>query len=765
MLFAAVLVSALTVPAPAALMGPGPLGVAQPQKSAQEPAQEPAQDPQSPAPGQSVADQPAEASPEPDPAGSGEAKPGKDTARAGAGGAQAGATFDLETLVVTPTRREQAMLDVPYSVDFVSKERLEQARSLPQALRDVPGVMVQETGPAQGSPYIRGFTGFRTLTLIDGIRLNNSVFRDGPNQYAGTIDPFSLSGIEVVKGPSSVLYGSDAIGGTVNALTKDPEIWDRPIGGELFVRAADAANYVMSRVELGGAVGDRTAWRLGGTLKDLGDMTAGDPSGELPNTGYDEWDGDFKAQHLVDDLTTLTFAAQHVDIDDAPRTHRTVFAVPFEGSAAGTDLRRDLDQERTLTYFRYDRAAAVEGDWELRSIVSYQDQQERRQRERTGDRFDEQGFDVGTLGLQFSGSRATSFGTLTAGLEWYHDEVDSFLNRFADQTPADEIQGPVGDDASYDLGGLFAEAAFDVHESTTLTAGARATYAAADANEVRDPVTDTQIEVEDDWAALTGSLRFETRLVENEAATVALFGGISQGFRAPNLSDLTRFDSARSNEFEIPSPGLDPERYISYELGVKHATDDLSLQLAAFLTDGDDIIQRLPTGNVNGSGEVEITKANVGESRIGGVEMGAAYRVGADWTAFGNISWLDGQEDYIGALGDPVQQVVPSRLMPLMGQLGVRFAPEDQPYTAELRWIHSEDADRLSPRDEGDTTRIPPGGTPGYDVFNLTGTYRFAAGVSGQLALENITDEDYRVHGSGQNRPGRNLLIGLRWSF
>ena len=232
MFLAAALVSALTAPAPAASMDPGPRGVT---PEAAQP-QEPTEEPQEPGPEPRVGDQPAEAPSRSDLARSAEAKPGRDTARAGTGGAQAGATFDLETLVVTPTRREQAMLDVPYSVDFVSKERLEQARSLPQALRDVPGVMVQETGPAQGSPYIRGFTGFRTLTLIDGIRLNNSVFRDGPNQYAGTIDPFSLSGIEVVKGPSSVLYGSDAIGGTVNALTKDPEIWDRPIGGELFVR-------------------------------------------------------------------------------------------------------------------------------------------------------------------------------------------------------------------------------------------------------------------------------------------------------------------------------------------------------------------------------------------------------------------------------------------------------------------------------------------------------------------------------------------------
>lgn len=678
------------------------------------------------------------------------------------GGLQA---FDLETMVVTPTRREQSILEVPYSVSFVPQARIDQVRSLPQALRDVPGVMVQETGPAQGSPYIRGFTGFRTLFLIDGIRLNNSVFRDGPNQYAGTVDPLSLRGIEVVKGPSSVLYGSDAIGGTVNALTRDPTIWDRPIGGEIFVRVAGAANYVITRAELGGAVGDRTAWNLGGTLKNFGDIHAGGDSGDLPNTGYDEWDGDLKVQHLVDDLTTLTFLVQHVDIDDAPRTHRTIFAVPFAGTDVGSELRRDLDQERTLAYIRLDNAAAAVDDWELRSIFSYHRQQELRQRERTGGRFDEQGFDVQTLGLQFTASRGTSFGRVTTGFEWYRDGVTSFLNKFADQTPADDIQGPVADDATYDLGGLFAEVAFDVAGSTTITAGARATYAAADARQVRDPVTDQQTSIDEEWAGLTGSLRFETRVVDRESSTVAIFGGISQGFRAPNLSDLTRFDSARSNEFEIPSPGLDSEDFLSYELGVKSVTESLSFQLAGFLTQGDNVIQRFPTGNVNASGEVEITKDNVGETTIGGIEVGAAYRFGSDWTAFGNLTWLDGQEDYRDGPNDPVQQVPPSRLMPLTSQLGVRYAPQGEPFTLELRWIHAEDADRLSPRDESDTTRIPPGGTPGYDILDLLGTYRLRRDLNITIAVENITDEDYRVHGSGLNRPGRNLVVGLRWSF
>lgn len=678
---------------------------------------------------------------------------------------EGGAAFDLDTMVVTPSGSRQSILKVPYTVQTVPQARIEGLRTLPQALRDVPGVLVQETGPAQGSPYIRGFTGFRTLFLIDGIRLNNSVFREGPNQYAGTIDPLSLSGIEVVKGPSSVRYGSDAIGGTVSAITKDPSIWDRSFGGQIFTKAATGANYVMNRVELGGALDGRTAWHLGATIKDFGNVTAGSPTGELPNTGYDEWDGDFKIQHLVDDRTTLTFAASRVDIDDAPRTHRTVFAVPFEGTTVGSELRRDLDQTRTLTYVRLETEAAATGDWETEATLSYHRQEELRRRERAGDRIDEQGFDVGTIGLSYLGSRATSFGRFSAGFEWYHDDVDSFLDRFDDQTPADNIQGSIADDASYDLFGVFMESAIDITSNTTLTAGARATLAVVDANEVRSPVDASEISINEEWGTMTGSARFETRLVDEEAKDIVLFGGVSQGFRAPNLSDLTRFDSARTNEFEIPSPGLDPEQFIAYELGLKHETPDLSLQVAGFLTQGDDVIQRILTGNTNADGENEVTKDNVGESLIGGIELGAAYRITEEWTAFGNVAWLDGREDIVTSVGEPVTESVPSRLMPLMGQLGVRYEPIGARWTAEARWIHAEDADRLSPRDEGDTGRIPPGGTPGYDVFDIAGTFQVVDGVDLQLALENITDENYRVHGSGQNRPGRNLVVGIRVSF
>lgn len=676
----------------------------------------------------------------------------------------AGSSFDLEATVVTATTEADSAFHVPYTVHTIQESRIDQLRTFPQTLRDVPGVMVQETGAAQGSPFIRGFTGFRTLTLVDGIRLNNSTFRSGPNQYMGTIDPLGIERVEVVKGPSSVLYGSDAIGGTVQVFTKDPMIWDREIGGELFTRFATAENYNIQRLELGGALSSDTAWRVGGSRKDFGDVEQGGGT-VLENTGYDEWDADAKVQHLVDDETTLTFAYQRVDIDDAPRTHRTVFAVPFAGSEVGTDLVRDLDQVRELSYVRLNTDAAEADGWTTESTLSYHRQEETRFRERTGDRIERRGFDVQTLGLTSRAARETGLGRLRVGFEYYRDSVDSFTNRFDDQTAADDIQGPLADDATYDLGGLYGELEFDVTGNTTVTAGVRGTYARADANEVRNTDTDQQFSLDEDFTAVTGSVRFETRIVDERDNAVSLFGGISQGFRAPSLSDLTRLDGARSNQFESPSPGLDPEDFISYELGLKHRTNDLSFQLAGFLTQGDDLINRIVTGVQNADGEDEVAKENIGETLIGGVELGVAYRLDDAWTAFGNLTWLDGQQETREIVGGPIVESVPSRLMPLTYQAGLRFEPAADSFAIEARWIHADDADRLAPNDENDDTRIPPGGTPGYDVFDVMGSFPLSDGTRLLLGVENITDENYRIHGSGLNRPGRNFVFGASWTF
>lgn len=130
-------------------------------------------------------------------------------------------------VTVTPARGEQERtFDVPDAVSVATREELDTRplQILPQALREETSILVQQTTTAQGSPFIRGFSAQRIVYLLDGVRFNTSTFRAGATQYLGWINPSLVQRIEVVRGPASVQYGSDALGGTVNVLSLRPEI-------------------------------------------------------------------------------------------------------------------------------------------------------------------------------------------------------------------------------------------------------------------------------------------------------------------------------------------------------------------------------------------------------------------------------------------------------------------------------------------------------------------------------------------------------------
>jgi len=673
---------------------------------------------------------------------------------------------ELEPLIVTATRRPEAALDVPYATETVTERALDErsVRTLPQALRFLPGVMVQGTAYGQGSPYIRGFTGYHNLLLVDGIRLNNSVFRSGPNQYWNTIDPFSVERIELVKGPASVLYGSDAIGGTVQVFTKSPYSYDREhgVGGLLELRWADAANYDIGRAEVSAAFDDSMGLLLGFTGKHYGDVEGGSEVGEQPDTGYDQQDFDLKLEYMPDPVSRIVIAHQNTQQYDVPRTHTTIFSRPWEGVVAGTDLNRDLDQTRKLSYLQWHATDAEAFFDRAFSSISWQEQTENQDRTRGSGSSDSQGFDVGSLGLLLNFSSGTPIGELTYGAEYYHDDVDSYLDRGAAQTPADDIQGPVADDSEYETLGLFVQDEIPATERLGFTLGVRFNSAAVDAREVRDPVTDTGTSIEDDWDHTVGSLRFDYALTPDRWG---LFGGASQGFRAPNLSDLTRFDSARTNEFEIPATGLEPETYTSYELGAKFRGAGGSLQTAVFYTDIDDMIQRVPTGDTTSDGEFVVTKENVGDGYVWGIELGGSKDLAEAWKLLGNATWIEGAADTFPTSAPTVVREPLDRGMPLTILTAIRWQVPERPLFAEGRLTWADDADRLSTGDMADTTRIPPGGTPGYAVLDVYSGYELGRHTSLRFGLENVTDEDYRIHGSGYNQPGRNLMFGIVLRF
>lgn len=661
---------------------------------------------------------------------------------------------EMDTLVVTAMKSPATSFQAPYANDVVDGAQMDrrQYRSVPQALRDVPGVMVQETAVSHGSPYLRGFTSFRNLLLIDGIRLNNSIFRPGPNQYWGTVDPASIQRLEVVKGPSSVLYGSDAIGGTVNALTIDPYAYDRAdgIAGRTRYRYATAEHSHAVRGELSLAAGDALGFVGGATYRRFGDLRGGERVGLQPNTRYDEWHADAKVEHFLQDNVRLVAAFQTMRQNNAPRSHRTQWAQPWNDTVPRNEQRRDLDQERQLAYVQLHATELDNAIDAVHASISWHRQSEVRDRIRPfGDgRRDLQGFDVNTLGIFAHAESTTPLGDFVYGFDYYRDWVGSFSSR-------NTIQGPVADDASYDLLGVFVQNTIHFGEQVDVTLGGRFTFAAVDAARVR-VAPGTQGSIDEQWTDFSGNARVAWFI--DQAKKWNLFGGVSQGFRSPNLSDLTR-DADFGGGVETPAPGLDPENYLMFEIGGKTRQDNLSAQASFFHYLISDQILRVDTGP-----GAQFNKINADDGFMQGTEFGLAWRFVPELTLFGNFAYLDGEVQSQRPNGVFFDDY-PSRIMPPMGQLGLRYESNNLPLWVEGQVHFAGDGDRVSQRDKRDDERIPPQGTPAYTVAHLRAGYEPTDWATVTVGLENITNEDYRVHGSGHNMPGINFVTSVELRY
>jgi len=389
----------------------------------------------------------------------------------------------------------------------------------------------------------------------------------------------------------------------------------------------------------------------------------------------------------------------------------------------------------------------------VRSSLSYQRMEQTRDRIRAGGNRELQGFDVDTVGFFTQLESQTPLGHLTYGIDFYHDNVNSF-----DTTKA--FQGEFADDTTYDLLGAFVQDRITFAGVLDAYLGVRATYAAADLEEVEvdpdgaGPNAPVGSSFSDEWTDLSGSARAVWHLTRRWN----LFGGVSQAFRAPNVADLSR-DSDFGGGFETSSLELDPERAVEVEIGSKWRTDRLTMEIAFFHYLLNDKIVRVDLG-----GGGVFNKINSDDAWMQGIEYGAAYALTGELTLFGNVSWLDGEQDLFDTNGRPVSDY-PDRLQPVTGQVGLRFEAANLPLWAESLVRVAGDADKLSLRDAGDDTRIPDGRTPGYVVWHLRGGWDVTDRLTLTAAVENLTDQTYRVHGSGQNRPGRNFILSVDVTF
>jgi outer membrane receptor protein involved in Fe transport len=643
-------------------------------------------------------------------------------------------------------RSPQSLFDTPAAASIRTREEIaeRQAPDMFQALQNEVGVLLQSTAAGQASPFLRGLTGQQVLILIDGIRLNNSIVRRGPNQYLNTIDPGMVDHIEVLRGQGSVLWGSDAIGGTINVVTRSPDVHQGLShgdysGGEFtqYYNTSNSSPY--SRLNVEGWVGPAGVF-AGGSYLNVRDLDTGFASfSRQPGTNYQQSAGDIKFNYLLAENQMLTASLQHFEQEDVPRSDRFPGFPLDRGSLNSIGNATFFDpQQRDLAYLRYQAINPFGGSFDaLTFTASYHRQREVQTRGIPTTRFQET--DVETTGLNVVATKEGQSGKWTTGFDWYYDDVDSPFGGSA--------SGPiVPDDAWYRRAGWFLN--WDVALTDRLNATAGVRYESIET--AGTPVVmNAPVFINpsyDDWIGQIG-------LVYELNPCLHLVGSISEGFRAPNLDDLMANNpNVLQQGQSLPSLGLTPEHSINYEVGIKSDLDRLRFQTFVFWIDlQDDIVDITAAPNT-------FTTANQ-DSFIQGVEFDGEYLLDCGWAVYGNFWYTIGK--------NLVTQSPLSRIPPTQGILGLRYRePSLRSYFAIYTWM-SDRQDRLDRVRDVTDERIPIGGTPGFATLNLRAGHTFGCCDQHRvsLGLENITDQPYQVHGSGVLGTGFTARLGYTWTY
>lgn len=676
----------------------------------------------------------------------------------------------LDPMFVTASRVEQAGSSASYSTAYLDAGFIRQnnRRTLPEALQYTPGVSVQKTAHGHGSPVIRGFTGRQNLLLVDGVRINNSTFRSGPVQYWNTVDALAIDHLELIKSQGSVLYGSDAAGGTLNALTKssDFRVRSRDMayagGSALYEYRTNGQGSHIGRLEAETGIGGQFGVWLGISAKDFGDIEDS-AVGRMTGTGYPEQGVDFRTDWELTADSTLTLSHQYLNQDAISRWHRTLanpgwshdehVATPGKWSA------NTYDQERSLTYLRYTgenpRNASFIDRWN--ATLSWQSTADSEFQNRTPaeDSLRASHIDVDTIGFDLVLESTVGPGSLVYGVDYYHDSVNSsgYRNNSAGTKYRESL--PVADDSDYDLFGLFGQYVWKPFEPLEITTGARHTHAAASLGRFYDANGTLQKDESDDWDAFVGSLRGLYRL----DTAWSLFGGISQAFRAPNLDDLTGNMTSRAGNDSLGSTAADAEHFLTYELGLRHTAETFALAGSVFYTDVKDLITGVPVS----SGNRDTVTTNAADAYVYGVELEGAWRFHPQWLLSGFAAWQDGRIESPAYLGGPAYDKPQARQLPLSGSIALRWTSPAEKFWIEGRLLAADKEDRITAEDQAaDNQRIPTGGTPGYIVASLRAGWKVNERIDLTCGVENLGDEDYRIHGSGQNESGLGGIFSAR---
>ena len=608
-------------------------------------------------------------------------------------------------------------------------------RTVPEMLSYETGVMVQKTNHGGGSPSLRGLHGNQTLMMVDGVRLNNSIFRYGPNQYLNTVDAFAVDQLDVLFGSGSIQYGSDAMGGVIAAKFHEPEfVKCNQWVPKVFFRTTTGNQEYSMRSSVDRCFG-QNAITAGITMRQFGDVLAGGDLKYQRPSGYKEFDVDVKFVRK-DKLGKWVAAHQSNNQFDVPIFHRMALE---NYKFYNTTL-----QARTLTYLK--RSLVFSGKLfdEIELMAGRQNQHEHREFQKNNSnllRTERDSVNTYFLTTKFYGKLHNRW-QWVLGTDFYFDKVNSA------RTDADVALGTLKQ-----IRGLYPNGSTQMQNSAfgyitktgdrgLVRLGGRYNY--------------TQITLQ---TLETGNVQYQKGAFVADGAgsfkvtkKLHLYGNVGTGFRSPNIDDMGTLGIV-DFRFETPQYGLLPEYSFNKELGLKYKSAKSQFNVCVFHNAMSGLISRIKAGSDSMQGYPVYQKKNVGSSLIYGAELDWKHEWGGHWVFGGGGSLI---------VGDNITGNEPMRrIPPAMCNAVLRYKLNGS-VSFSMNIIGARAQLRLAKGDIQDN-RIGPAGTPGYFTGDLRCEMNFKRATV-DISILNLRNQRYKTHGSGIYSMGRavQLLIGIK---
>ncbi|MBK7083488.1 MAG: TonB-dependent receptor [Flavobacteriales bacterium] len=709
------------------------------------------------------------------------------------------AAFPLNEVVISANHWEQEADRVPDQITVIKPRDIvfNNPGTAADMLQQTGEVFMQKSQLGGGSPMLRGFAANRVLIVVDGVRMNNAIYRAGNLQNVLSADPYVLERAEVIHGPGAMTYGSDAIGGVMDFHLLSPKF---SADSTLLFRGGAAARYGSAASEYGGHLdlglgGRKLAFVGSASFTRFGDLRMGtqgpddylrpwysevingadsmvinsDPELQV-GSAYDNMN--FMGKLAYRPVASLEIGANfyYSTTSDVPRYDRLI------------ELRNGAPRSAEWYYGPQNwlmgslriQHQAKRGPWSTaRLTVAYQDYEESRNDRNFGNsRLRTQAEHVsgiwGNLDLEKDLGSSTQ---LLYGAEFVTNDVGSTGQRVDQENGEFEvINSRYPDGSSWNTGSVYVGAMRDFNDRLTLSAGARFNWSALecvfDTSLFPYPATATSLSNN----ALTGNLGLAYR-----PGTAWKFSlDLSTGFRSPNIDDIGKVFDSEPGAVIVPNPQLAPEYAYTAEVGIeKVIADRVRLRANGYYILLDNAMVRRPY-ELNGQdsimydGELSRVDAiqNAAQATVLGFLIAVDAKLGLGIGLDARYNWQDGVEQD----DDNIIDVPLRHCPPAFGSAGLSWERKKIRLRLYADFSAGFTFDDLAPSEQAKTPiyALDDNGdpyAPSWYTLNFKGSYQIMKALQVTAGVENITDQRYRPYSSGITAPGRNFLLALRASF